>query len=339
MAILWNGSLIPWTDASGDPYAGAKAYFFDSGTTTPQVTYTTAALSIPHDHPVVANAAGKFPAVFLIEETTHRLRITDADDVTLDDVDTISVPTTVPPEAPSGSTDAEFLYQTGDIKMAWRTAAPTGYVRLNGRTIGSATSGATERANADCSALFQFLWTQDANLSVSGGRGGSAASDWAANKTIALPDWRGRVPGGLDSMGNSASGRITDAVLGVDSDTLGSAGGAQTHTLVTGELASHSHAAGTLAADSNGAHTHFVAANAASTAALSNSNQLANNGDTGASEDEYDLAGTATAATLGLTSSNGAHTHTVSGSSATAGSGTAHNNLQPTILVPFFIKL
>ena len=339
MAILWNGSLIPWTDASGDPYAGAKAYFFDSGTTTPQVTYTTAALSIPHDHPVVANASGMFPAIFLVEETIHRLRILDADDATIWDVDAISVPTTVPPEAPSGVTDAEFLYQTGDIKMAWRTAAPTGYVRLNGRTIGSASSGATERANADTSALFQFLWTQDANLSVSGGRGGSAASDFAANKTIALPDFRGRVPAGLDSMGNSAANRITDAQLGADSDTLGSAGGASTVALVTGELPSHSHAAGTLAADSGGAHTHFVAANAASTAALSNTNQLANNGDTGPSEDEYDLAGTATAATIGLTSSGGAHTHTVSGSTATAGSGTAHNNLQPTVLIPFFIKL
>lgn len=335
MAILWNGSLIPWTDASGDPYAGAKAYFFDSGTTTPQVTYTTAALSIPHDHPVVANASGMFPAIFLVEETIHRLRITDADDATIWDVDAISVPTTVPPEAPSGETDAEFLYQTGDIKMAWRTAAPTGYVRLNGRTIGSASSGATERANADCEDLFEFLWTQDANLAVSGGRGGSSASDWAANKTIALPDWRGRVPGGLDSMGNSASGRITDAVLGTDSDTLGGAGGAQTHALIIAELAAHDHNV----ALTDGGHRHFGVANvtlaALDTTALTSSNQVvkaSNDSDSGSTT----LYGTSTDATIGRTSSA---TTGITVGEDTIGSGTAHNNLQPTVLIPFFIKL
>jgi hypothetical protein len=61
---------------------------------------------------------------------------------------------------------------------------------------------------ADTSALFLYLWGADANLAVSGGRGGSAAADYAANKTIALPDWRGRALAGLDDMGNSAAGRL-----------------------------------------------------------------------------------------------------------------------------------
>lgn len=331
MAILWQSSLVPWIDANGDPYSGAKAYFFDAGTTTPQVTYTDAAFSIPHDHPVVANSSGMFPAIFLVEETSYRLRITDADDVTIHDVDNISVPTATVPEPPEGDTAAEFLYQTGDIKMAWRSASPTGYVRLNGRNIGSATSGATERANADCQNLFVFLWTQDANLSVSSGRGGSAAGDWAANKTIALPDWRGRSPLGLDSMGNSASNRVTDAQLGSDSDTLGSVGGAAAVALIEANLAAHTHG-GTTGAD--GAHGHPTRV----------SNTGNNTSDTTGGfmlkADFIDAA--ANGGSVGSTPGNqigvsATHTHTFT--SASTGSGTAHNNLQPSVVIPFFIKL
>ena len=241
MAVLWHLSLTPRMDPSGDPYSGAKAYFFDVGTTTPQIVYTDAALSEPHDHPVVADSSGVFPAVFFEDETSHRLRITTSADVTLHDVDNIAVPTTTPPEFPTSETPTEQLVQTGHIIMAWRASAPTGFVRLNGRTIGSAASGASERANADAEDLFVFLWDQDANLAVSGGRGGTATGDWAADKAIALPDFRGRLPVGPDSFGNSAAGRVTDAVLGADSDLLGAAGGAQTHTLTTAQLAAHDH--------------------------------------------------------------------------------------------------
>src|SRR5690606_10070133 len=150
MAVLWDKSLVPWHDASNAPYTGAKAYFFDVGTTTPQITYTDAALSIPHDHPVVALANGWFPPVFLPDQSSHRRRILDGDDNTLWDVDNISVPTTTPPEIPDSETPTEQLFQTGDLKIRWSTTAPTGWVRVNGRTIGSAASGASERANADC---------------------------------------------------------------------------------------------------------------------------------------------------------------------------------------------
>jgi len=58
------------------------------------------------------------------------------------------------------------------------TGVRSGFVRANGRTIGSATSGATERANADAQALFEYLWNTDANLAVSTGRGASSNADW-----------------------------------------------------------------------------------------------------------------------------------------------------------------
>lgn len=316
MAILWNGSLIPWIDENGDPYSGAKVYFFDNGTTTPKVTYTTADLSIPHDHPVVANSAGMFPAIFLDEQTTYRLRITDAADVLIWDVDSISAPTTEVPDPPTSNTENQYLYQTGDIKMAWRTSAPTGYVRCNGRTIGAAASGATERANADCEDLFVHLWEQDDNLAVSGGRGATSAGDWAAAKTIVLPDFRGRVPVGLLGMGNTASTLISDAQTdNGDADELGGTAGASTHALTTAEMPSHTHTGTT---DSAGAHTHTVP--------ISDGPNVGGGG-----------ASRMTAGGSINTGSAGAHTHTFT--TASAGSGDAHENLQPSLLVPYFIKL
>ena len=98
-------------------------------------------------------------------------------------------------------------------------------MRLNGRTIGSATSGATERANTDTQALFEYLWQNDSALAVSTGRGASSSADWAANKTIALPDGRGRVLAALDDMGSTAAGRLTSSYFGASGTTLGAVGG------------------------------------------------------------------------------------------------------------------
>lgn len=55
--------------------------------------------------------------------------------------------------------------------------------------------------------------------------------------TFNLPDIRGRVPAGKDDMGGSAAGRLTDATSGFG-DGLGEAGGTQTHTLTAAQLPS-----------------------------------------------------------------------------------------------------
>jgi hypothetical protein len=115
----------------------------------------------------------------------------------------------------------------------------SGWVRDNGRTIGSATSGASERANSDCQLLYVFLWTtySDTICPVNGGRGISAAADWAANKYIGLPDLRGYVPGGLDGMGNAAAGRYANVpVVSGAVDTAGSVLGEATKAIVTANL-------------------------------------------------------------------------------------------------------
>jgi hypothetical protein len=62
--------------------------------------------------------------------------------------------------------------------------------------------------------------------------------------TFNLPDLRGRVVAGEDDMGGSSANRLTNQSGGVDGDTLGAVGGAETHQLTAAELALHSHGLG-----------------------------------------------------------------------------------------------
>lgn len=66
-------------DAAGDPVAGAEAYFYESGTSTPLTVYTTSAGSSgsAHPSPLVADANGMFSAVFV--EQTCKVDVQDPD--------------------------------------------------------------------------------------------------------------------------------------------------------------------------------------------------------------------------------------------------------------------
>ncbi len=134
---------------------------------------------------------------------------------------------------------------TGVVKdfLGSESFVPTGYVLAAGRTIGSAASSGTERANDDCYALFKMLWGSMGNTeaAVSGGRGANADADWAANKTITLPDLRGRVTAGKDNMAGTTASRLTSAGSGITGTTLGTAGGTETHTLTSAQMPNHSH--------------------------------------------------------------------------------------------------
>lgn len=110
----------------------------------------------------------------------------------------------------------------------------TGWLFLNGNTIGNASSNASARANADTWSLFNTLWYSDINLVIytSAGavtsRGANPTVDFAANKALALPDYRNRAPFGTDGMGGTAlTNRITSAGSGVNGASLGAVGGNQ----------------------------------------------------------------------------------------------------------------
>lgn len=80
-------AFIP--NASGVKYAGAKAYFYITGTTTPKDTYTDFALTTPSANPVVADGNGDWATIYLENDARYRVTLKTSADVliyTQDDV-------------------------------------------------------------------------------------------------------------------------------------------------------------------------------------------------------------------------------------------------------------
>jgi hypothetical protein len=190
-------SLSQQFDELGEPLNGGLLYFFAAGTTTPQSAYQDVALTLPYPNPIELDSAGRVPAFYLADGQI-KIRLANAAGVTQVAADNLLV---IGASSGSGSpptVDATTVLATGDVKARYGTGTLTGFVRLNGRTVGSATSGATERANADCEDLFLHLYAADTNLSVSGGRGASVGLFTA-----------GYYSGGVTTLGASSGAQAT----------------------------------------------------------------------------------------------------------------------------------
>lgn len=92
MARLFFMPQAVRVNSAGTPYAGAKANFYLTGTTTRADTFSDNALSAAHPNPVVADAEGQFEPIFLTPGTTYRCVVTTSADVPLDDVDPVHAP-------------------------------------------------------------------------------------------------------------------------------------------------------------------------------------------------------------------------------------------------------
>lgn len=77
---------------AGESLPGARLYFFLVGTTTPISTYTTAALSVAHNHPVEADSDGVFPAIWINEavNSTYRMQLKTSADALKKDLDNLT---------------------------------------------------------------------------------------------------------------------------------------------------------------------------------------------------------------------------------------------------------
>lgn len=310
-------SLSQQFDALGNVLAGGKLYLIQAGTvSTPQNGYQDSGLTLVLPNPIILDASGRLPQFFLADGSI-KIRLTDSNGVNQVTADGILVVGASSGGGGGSPVDATTILATGDFKLRHGTGVLSGFVRANGRTIGSASSGATERANADCQSLFEYLWGADGNLTVSTGRGASANADWVANKAMTIPDWRGRSPAGLDDMGNSASGRLTTANFGQIVTILGANGGAQTHTQTVAEMPSHGHN-GTTGGES-APHTHSTGV--------------------GASISVTSAAGASVLQPGGTSTGSNSVDHTHGFTTDAVGSSTAFNITQPTILITIYIKL
>ena len=206
---------------------------------------------------------------------------------------------------------------TGTVLQGYYPFAPPGFVMADGRTIGDATSGATNLADPTAQNLFLQLWliTNNTQCPVSGGRGASAAADWAAHKTLQLPNHSGRGMAGRDDLSGTAANVWPGATV------RGAVGGAVTGA--TGNITSSGNlsvsvgvsVSGSLGGAANPSGQEVAAAASGNgAAAVSHSHSVTVSG------------------TL-----NGGGTGTASGS--VNGSSAAFNIIQPTIVVDVIIAL
>lgn len=220
---------------------GARAQFLRAETLAAIEVWADYGLGTPLPNPVEADANGTFPPIFIDEDLGfYRLRITTAKGVILYDLVTLPV---IGPGGEGGGAetpvDPDALTQTGELIFSLRDGIRPGCVRVNGRTIGATLSGATERANSDCEALFSWYWNNHSNdmAPVVGGRGVSAASDWLANKQITLFNAQNKALFGLDGMGaTSAGGFANVAFTKGTATTPGAIGGLARRTITKDQV-------------------------------------------------------------------------------------------------------
>ncbi len=220
--------------------------------------------------------------------------------------------------------DRTFIPPKGEV-TPWVGAsaiAPGGFLFLNGQTIGHASSAATN-ANAIYEGLYKLLWTEFSNTvcAVSTGRGATAAADWSAFKTLAIPNLCGDTWVGLDNMGAvSDVGRLSVTYAGTAGQTNGEQIGSESNTLLTANLPAHTHSAGSLSGPVTGTSnetniqqntTGSLAGSGASSVPISNGGGIT-------------ITGTAVM-NAGTTSS--------------VGSDTPHANVQPSFVSAWKIKV
>ncbi|GBQ90432.1 hypothetical protein AA13595_2891 [Gluconacetobacter johannae DSM 13595] len=188
-------------DASGVPRVGARLFFYQAGTTTPQATFADPGLTIANTNPVVADEAGQFGDIFLLDDPAYAVVLDDAEGNQVWAMDPVGV-----------GTGGTGTLPVGAIMDFAGAAAPPGWLLCYGQTVGRTTYAA----------LFAAIGT------IFGPGDGAT--------TFGLPDLRGRATFGVDNMGGAAANRLTMAGSGVNAVVPGAVGGdqnapAHTHVL------------------------------------------------------------------------------------------------------------
>lgn len=308
-------------NATGAFLNGGKLYIYSPGTTTPAAIYSTVTLTSGTElpSPIILNSAGRVPAVYAANGTV-RVYLKNSADVLQTDQDNTPLVTAA---SGTGTTvvipDSTQLFTSSDIKIRFDDQPLEGYVRMNGKTLGSAASGGTEYAGAGAETLYKKLWAF-ANVTLPAGKGVSSAADWSANKPLTLPDMAGRLIGARDDLGNGAAGNITATTV-TGPTAVGATGGFEKKVLVRANLPNVSFTNSGITLNDPG-HTHPYAGPTANQA----------NATAPTTKEAGLVSLTTTSNTTGITIS-------AQGSAASGGSDTALNTLSPVMLFTVYLKL
>ncbi len=264
-------------------------------------------------------------------------------------------------------------FTTGDIKYSANLSGQSSnWLLLNNTQIGSPDSGAFYAGNYYN--LYNVIWSTilDQYCPVSGGRGVSAAADYAANKTIALPQVGGR------SIAAVSSDNAFQQIFTVSGNIF--TVGLTTGIFYNGTAVTVFTAGGVLPTPLLPATTYYVIVLSSTTFSLAatptdvNDNVPIVLSSTGTPQNFVKITYDVTVAQLNggiegqqntqlLTSNLGSHTHpplssdfvsntagtstwgtgsggyTASATTGSSGNDVPHNNMQPTIYLPAFIHI
>jgi len=228
----------------------------------------------------------------------------------------------------------ETVFSTGDAKLTFKSAADPGWILMNDGTFGDSLSAASNRANADCEALFTMFYngTTDAwapmlsNTGVGITRGSftNAAAAWAAHARMTLTRQLGRT---IAISGSGAS---------LTARPLGSYVGEENHVLTVPELATHNHGI------TDPSHAHAVAdpGHLHGNIPLVNPNYGINNAQSGQDPNTNYVYPTQAATGTDVRGTGIGIYGNVTGISVNAmGSSAGHNTMQPTSFWNVMIKL
>lgn len=129
-------------DANGDPVPGAKINYFIAETVTRQETYSDPEQFTVNPNPIIADGNGRYATPYLLQDRRYKIRVTDANDVILYEIDKVvpSAPSDVAANTSALSVTPGQFGARGDglsddsVQLQAAIDAATRYVDLAGKT-------------------------------------------------------------------------------------------------------------------------------------------------------------------------------------------------------------
>lgn len=246
-----------YLDSNGNPLAGGKLYTYQSGTTTPQATYTDQGGGTPNANPIVLDANGEC-SMWLDPELSYKFVLKNSVDVTQWTVDAVV-----------GLLTADAV-ATASIQNGAVTAPKLAYAAVNGQTEDTSPAFADELLTGDTSAtaLKKVTLTNFAKLLIPPGTilpygGISAPTGYllcdgsslsrstyadlhtaigeafgsASGSTFNIPDLRGRFMRGVDGAVGRDPDRASRTAMNSGGNTGDNVGSVQAHGTAKNGLA------------------------------------------------------------------------------------------------------
>jgi len=174
------------TNDSGVPQAGAKVYHYRATTTTNLTVWQNSGASVPHAQPVVCDAGGFVPLIYVDDTFNWKIVVTTAADVTLPQYNFDNLPKAESDVSAVGFAPPLFDWQqiTSSASPVALTAANAGLAYEADTTSGSITFNLPSAASVGSGKGFVFKKTASANSMIITPAGTETIDNVAGSLTI-----------------------------------------------------------------------------------------------------------------------------------------------------------